>query len=393
MVISGPTAPGISLRRMLWRFAVLWFFLMAAPAWAGWFTSANLIEVDIQVVDEAGKPLPHVTVWRFLDPYAPKWVPGGPMTMEDLWRMTLRYQDSFELAYRYHKPVRSLLVPQMADEQGHSLDEIDYQDESGNPRPERVTVGYSFMKRGYLPEQAQIVASSEQSRFALKITLKRNPAVPEDTSYLRAFERIRYELSDWRKNGEVSLENHRRLERLHAELESAAEEALRQGDKPAAARMYARLQYVPEVILENGRPVDAPPWTRDSPRKRTAFDKAARLDPYHPYIWVYRVIYQGYRFAGFYVDNPDATPARKKEFLDQIKAMEAVLEKQGEFVWPDFYDILAGYYMAAGQYEKAYVLYRREERFEPRNRDYREAVKGLKLNMKIKGVKAPDSWN
>lgn len=382
------------MRRMFWRFAVLWLFLMAAPTWAGWFASANLIEVDIQVVDEAGKPLPHVTVWRFLDPYAPKWVPGGPMAMEDLWRMTLRYRESFELTNYYHTPVRSLLVPKMADAQGHSLDEIDYQDESGNPRPERVMVGYSFMKRGYLPEKAQIVATSEQSRFALKITLKRNTALLlEDHAYLRAFERIRYELSDFRKNREISLENYRRLERLHAELESAAEDALREGDKPAAARMYARLQYVPEVILENGRPVDVRPWNRDSPRKRAAFDRAARLDPYHPYIWMYRVIYQGYRFAGFDVDNPDATPAGKKEFLDQIKAMEAVLEKQGEFVWPDFYDILAGYYMAAGQYEKAYALYRREEQFEPRHLDYRKEVKDLKLDMKIKGVKAPDSWN
>ena len=99
-----------------------------SPAIGGWFS--DVIDVEVLVQDESGKPIPYVTVWGYVADYnethkSYKW---AQLTIDDLWRLTTRYQDSFEFAHTFNKPVRNLDVPKMGDVEGRFLTQIDYQD-------------------------------------------------------------------------------------------------------------------------------------------------------------------------------------------------------------------------------------------------------------------------
>ena len=63
------------------------------PASGGWFMS-DVIDVEVLVQDENGRPISYVTVWGYVADYteihkSKKW---AQLTMDDLWRLTTRYQ-------------------------------------------------------------------------------------------------------------------------------------------------------------------------------------------------------------------------------------------------------------------------------------------------------------
>ena len=215
---------------------------------------SNEIDVSLEIVDEQGRGVPYATIWSYLLPRE------NPLAINaaDLVRVTTRYQSSFEFAIRAdsNRPVTSLKINPMGDAFGRFQRKIDYRQEEGSEakRPEKMSIGYAVMKRGYLPAFVDFSLTRESS-VSGKVVLKSDPRLaPESQPYLVKFERLRYELSDQRLNVEISEKNHQRMERLRMELEETARQALEVGDKRAAARIYARMEYLPSIRFIGGKP-------------------------------------------------------------------------------------------------------------------------------------------
>ncbi|MGZ8271601.1 MAG: hypothetical protein ACXW1T_10310 [Methylophilus sp.] len=205
-----------------------------------------MLQVSINIADEVGQPIPYVTVWTA--------IPRRPddelaLTPQDLWRITQRYQSSFEFATQYNHVVGRNHVTFMGDAGGLLKDVVDYGGENGYPyiRPDQMQLSYTFMKRGYLPAQLNLSVGREKLVTG-KVTLKRDPEHPiESQSYLQRFEAIRYEFSDTTKDEKISNGTQTRNERLTKELEELASQAITAGDNQAAARIYMRMVYLPSI--------------------------------------------------------------------------------------------------------------------------------------------------
>lgn len=188
---------------------------------------SNEIDVTLEIVDEQGRGVPYATIWSYLLPRENLLA----INAADLVRVTTRYQSSFEFAISTgsNRPIPYLGVNPMGDAFGRFQRKIDYRYEEGSEakRPEKMSIGYAVMKRGYLPAFVNF-ALTHESTVSGKVVLKSDPTLaPESQPYLVKFERLRYELSDPRLNVEISEKNHQRMERLRTELEETARQALK----------------------------------------------------------------------------------------------------------------------------------------------------------------------
>lgn len=133
--------------------------------------STNL-EVTLLIADEQGNPIPHATVWGYVLPSA------DPLALnsDDLWRITSRYQSSFEFATRFHPVVPMLRVTPMGDAGGKAKAVIDYEaiEGYGRQRPPAMQVGFTLMKRGYFPARIDFTVKSE-SRLNARVVLRHDP--------------------------------------------------------------------------------------------------------------------------------------------------------------------------------------------------------------------------
>lgn len=359
------------------------------PAIGGWFS--DVIDVDIQIQDEAGSPIPYVTVWGYVVDFTDihKSMQRGQLTMDDLWRVTTRYQDSFEFAHAFNKPVRNLEVPKMGDVKGRFRTQIDYQDRTGPgnhlARPDNLNFGYSFMKRGYLPAKVEFTLPKNQSEVQATVVLKRDPSQSIETkSYLQTYERIRFEMSDSHKNAEMTLDNAQRLDSLRQQLDATAQEAERAGDKPAAARMYMRMNWWPTIRIANGKVIGyAQTGDDNDPRNRQLGLKAHALDPDATYVWMFNV----------------DTRAKLRPGMGQAEITRAVLAqnlqlvlKKGDKVWPETYGLIVAGYSFLEEFDKAYEALERGRKFEPKYKDWDAELVSLKYKMKSKGKVIPETW-
>lgn len=357
----------------------------------GWFMS-DVIDVEVLVQDENGRPISYVTVWGYVADYteihkSKKW---AQLTMDDLWRLTTRYQDSFEFAHTFNKLVKNLDVPKMGDMEGRFLTRIDYQDRTGPgnklPRPDNLNFGYSFMKRGFLPAKVEFTLPKNQNRAQATVVLKKDPSQSVKTQpYLQTFERIRYEMSDSRKNAEMTLENAHRLESLRNELDAAAKAAEGAGDKPAAARMYMRMKWWPTIrIGSNGQAIGyAQTGDDNDPRNRQLSLKAHSLDPDSPYVWMFNV----------------DTRAKLEPRMNQADITRAVLtqnlrlvSENGDKVWPETYALIVRGYTTLEEFKNAYEYLEKGKKFEPKYKDWDANLADLKDKMVRKGIAVPSAW-
>ena len=379
---------------MLKKWLVIGFIALGfqnSAAMASWFFS-DVIDVVVQIQDEAGQPIPYVTVWGYVADYteihkSKKW---AQLTMDDLWRLTTRYQDSFEFAHTFNKPVRNLDVPKMGDMEGRFLTRIDYQDRTGPgnklSRPDNLNFGYSFMKRGYLPAKVEFTLPKNQNRTQATVVLKKDPSQSVETQpYLQTFERIRYEMSDSRKNAEMTFENAQRLESLRNELDAAAKAAEGANDKPAAARMYMRMIWWPKInIGSNGQVIGyAQTGDANDPRNHELSLKANALDPEATYVWMYNVDTQAKLRPGMSVKDISRAILAQR--------LKLVSEKR-EKVWPEIFALIFVGYMRLEEFENAYEYLEKGKKFEPKYKDWDDNLADLKDKMVRKGVAVPSAW-
>lgn len=372
-------------RSLLSPFFAFLALLLAAPASAASGTDA--VEVSIALLDEAGQPIPYVTVWSTVEP-------GGQqaaerrrfLTVDDLWNATRRYGGLHEVISRYgDKPLDSLRVPVMADGSGNFRETLDYAEAMGleGPvaRPQPLVFGYTFMKRGYLPGRVAFSLAKGQNRAAATLTLKRNPDEALETEpYRLEFARLRYALSDDTQDAELSEANLARVTSLHNGMAAAARQALAAGDKSAAARIYSRMRYLPMVIVTDGRITG---WNHGDPgsdEAKQAFDQASELAPDDLYVWM-----QTYHRRRALLP----TPTMEERVAAALFEVERLIAVKGEAVWPQFYLQQARGHMLLGRYETAWRLFNEAAKRDPAYTDWDAEIGKLKADMKEHGVPIP----
>jgi hypothetical protein len=190
-------------------------------------------------------------------------------------------------------------------------------------------------------------------------------------------------MSDSPKNAEMTLDNASRLEGLRQELEASAQEAERAGDKPAAARMYMRMNWWPEIRISNGRVIGFSQTGDNNARDRELGAKANTLDPDATYVWMFNVHTRPTLRMG--MSDAEKTSAVLAQRL-------RLVSEKGDKVWPEVYALIVVGYVFLGDFDKAYDAIERGRRFEPKYQDWDEKLADLKRKMKSKGVAVPTAW-
>lgn len=361
-------------------------FTTTTPEAASW---APVIEGKIRVEDEAGVPIPYVTVWSAVEQPAEHtratvW-PAAHLGIADLWRVTQRYGALHDIISSFgDKPVPYLGIPPMGNAEGTMDVQLDYQNETGKgnsfARPDPLTFGYTFLKRGYLPGRVAFTVDRKTNHVEATVKLVRNSSeTVESPSYLQAFDRIRYQLSYDQKNKVQTSENERRLVLLRDQLEQAARQAVAAGDRGAAARIYSRMRYLPSLNIMNGQIAGYNQADPTSAQARHALDLAYQLDPENLYVWMHTYGRQ----AAF---PPNAS--REDRIRVNLPLLEKMIAANGEKIWPLYYSVRASSYASLGDYTTARRLYLEVKKMEPKYDDWDSAIEDLKLKMKISGVAA-----
>jgi len=374
--------------KVLSAIAAIYMCGLPIPSEAGLFD--GVIDVAVRVQDEEGKPISFVTVWGYIEkPIEHTRQTTWPMLhlkAGDLWRISQRYNGLHDIISQVgDNPVPYLLVEKLGTEDGIFSSVLDYQELTGKgnhyARPDNLKFGYTFMKHGYLPGKVDFSVSKFQSSVDAVVTLQRDPATQISTApYVQTFERVRYELSDLRRNEEMTQENLQRLKGLQARLEQAAQQAIAAGDKPAAARIYSRMRYLPSITVIDGRIAGYSQGDANSEQAKRAMDMAYQLDPDNLYVWMQTYLRR--------MQLPP-NPTREQRAAAALKEVEKLIAARGEAVWPRYYNARAGGTAMLGDYAKAYRLYLDAAQIEPKYMDWDEAIQKLKSEMRRKGVEIP----
>lgn len=368
-------------------------FFVAGPngsdAQAGWRMN-DKIEVSIKVQDAAGRPIAFVTVWKFVRIDAKHVAhPKLNLTMEDLWRATLRYQETAEFAIEYgERPLPEMLVPTMGDQRGQVIDVVDYQSLTGSGneyrRPDPLAFGYTFSKRGYRPARVDFLVSKGKDHVDAVVTLERDPGQElRARPYLETYERVRHELSDTAKNREMTTDNLRRLEGLREELELAARQAIDAGDTKSAARIFVRIRYMPELAVIDGRIAGFKQSNLSSDRSERALQRAYELDPDNLFVWM--------NTYGKRVSYPPGASDSERIRIN-LQQIEQIIASGGESVWPIIYQRRASSYAALGEYAKARKLFLEAASLEPKHVDWEQQISKLKQDMHRSDIPVPADW-
>lgn len=337
-------SPVDNTRRAVLAVAVAAGALMHPPS--AWSAMDRPIDVQLTITDEQGRPIPHATVWAYVLPR------GNPLALDaaDLRRLALRYRDTFEIAARFNPIVPYQIVVPMGDAGGKATWTLSYQWLEGSEavRPPAVSMGFAVMKRGYLPAFVDFAVTDQRSVRG-DVVLKRDPALPGALPpYLQEFDRLRFELSDTRRNQDISEAGHQRVEGLRVAMQAAADQAISAGDRPAAARIYARMQYLPVVRFVQGRPAGFAQSDPNSEQSWGYLLKAYELDPANPYIAAKRLFRDGAeRFGGRRYEPQTATEAQRRAFEAFLAEARRLMSEHGDQIWPAFHELYALWYRKA----------------------------------------------
>jgi len=281
----------------------------------------------------------------------------------------------------------------MTDAKGHVRNKVDFKDLAIDTRPDMTLIGYAFMRRGYLTKVAQIQADAKQCHFDLNIVLEPDPVAPPkpDCEYQTSFDRIRFELSDSRKNERMSGSNETRLAKIRSVMELAARQAIEAGDRRTAAKIYARMETLPTLTYVNGQIVGFKQTDTEAPENRVAIFKAIELDPNNDYLAMRAVREKGRQVIAS-LSRPIMTKEDRERMLAFVEIEEDAMAKHGDHAWMFdrvglFYD-----YARLELWEKAYQELRRLRQFEPHGDNYDNMLSDLKFRMKRAGVEAPKEW-
>ena len=332
---------------MLMAIAMTGLFV-CLPASASLFGN-DMVTVMIKTIDSKGNPVPWVTLGAMWSPYPPLKEPlthWPRLQPEDLKRLLIRNPEAWEYWNKYNSPVMFIKFCGLTDQQGILRDKVDYIDAAGKGSewPDELTITYGAYRYGLQPTTGQIKVHRKDRELEITLTVEPGPKyVAEWPDYLRTFYEIRHELADWRRNEDISLKNHERLENLRKGLTTAAEAAAGKGDRRAAAMIMYWVAYVPEVNVIEDKAVGFA-QTKESLRNYEALKKAAEYDPDNAHVQAQAMLYE----SGWWNRENDArriTYAEVKQLRRQWLDRAVALDKRaGSRLWARFHEEIANTY-------------------------------------------------
>lgn len=358
-----------ALKHLLFLMALA-LLLSACSSMRGISFIEDKIDVTIKIQDESGKPIPYVTVWQYVMPDL-KHVDSivAYPDMNDLWRVATRYKNTAEHVVRYGEQlIYHFHVLEMGNNDGIARTTLNYKELMGKrnnyKRPDPMNFGFTFIKHGYLSGKVEFNLPRSDDKVEATVVLKRDPNQEIETApYIQEFERLRYLLSDTTKDFELGQNNRPRTVELEKALEAAAQQAIAAGDKKAAARIYIRMRYLPDVVLSD-RVVSYGHVNRESKRSKRVWALAQELDPDNLFIQMFSI------YDGYGDEFHDLTTSKEELYQRKLDAIEKVIQKHELAVWPKLYVWRANLYLRLNQPEKARLLYDEIMNIEPKYYDW-----------------------
>lgn len=328
--------------------------LLTSPVWAGWFglgSSRNVREIELKIQDASGKPISYASIWVYV---LRETNPNPTMPdMSDLWRMALRLKpESYEFVSNSVKPINGMGVNPMSDKHGISREGFP----SGAKEP--IEAGFVILKNGYLPAKLVTSTTTQPGDLSLVVTLQRDPASGPVPRYLEEFDRIRYEVTsiDIRDSSQVSS-----VYGLMQQLNDLADEALRAGDKEAAAKILFYIGYLPSGSSSGAQRVDFYSSQAIDARK-----KVETLKPDNAFIRYWQFAKEGRQYDDIWAARGDTSPERLRAFADYVARKRLFLDKLGNRAWPTDHATLVNDYTKLAQWDKMNAEIDRIKAMEPK---------------------------
>lgn len=363
------------------------------------------IQIQIEVQDESGNPIPHATVWRTQDPCGIEGrdkVKTGDSCFngEDLRRTATRLIETFEYAASYAAPApfAAIAMPVAVDGNGRFIDSGDSSERYWGlrqPLVKNLNVWFAFLKQGYEPAFASVEISPDKNEYRGKVIMKADPRWPRRASENReAFERIRYELSDRRRNERVTLENAVRLDRHKDQLLQLARAAEAAGENELAARVYWRLLFMPSIhtsqtaegIKLHGYHAGGGGLDRTGYWGRSQL--LDPLSPFHSHDVAMKVLPESLKRK---IEPPNEDEGIVLERFAAARGAE--IQSNLSRMWPDHILLYAGVLKRIDKFDATYAWYREYEKIEPKYEGFPTFYRLLRRAMNSRKVPVPPEWN
>lgn len=314
------------------------------------------IDAQIHVVDEQGKPLKGIDVWRLVDPI-PQVNTQAPPQRSLLFAYLDRVAERYRHLAEFARPWRPGFIAAVESEL-KSLPPSDTEGRAGEVikfmggRTQTVSLRYTALGYGYYPAHVQTELAAGRNRLTLKIVLRRDTDIVLPTAaYWQKYLDIQREFSkSYERNPEDS----------RTELMEAARDAEKAGDRKIAARIYSWIPFLPTLMttdeLRGGIRVSG--YTREdefSTRNVALLETAAALDPENRYIRMKLLLVR---------------PPTERD--SHLRKLEALVSGGRADLWPEVFERLETTYLAAGQRDQAkkeFDWFAEHEPADWRNRD------------------------
>lgn len=362
---------------MRMKFFLIFSLMITTKQVFGWnFGVSNNIAIELKVTDESGGVIPYPTIWGAMYPG----VDDLDLDVEDLWRIANRYRDSYEFVTRFNPILPRQWVLPMPDERGVVKIKTSYQDRYGSEksRPIPMHLGFVILKRGYHPARVTVTLKDETA-VNEQIVLRRDYSQFMDTApYWAKYDRLRYLLSDTDSFSALSESVSLSLNNIQSEMEKIGIEAEAAGDKAGAARIYARMQYLPSLKYYNGKIIG---FEQSSPLSQEHWGylrRAYDLDPSQPYIAAMYLFRIGSEKFGLRYTPGTADTHSRSEFESFLGSLHELMQKSGGEIWPIYHFLYANWHTRSALPEEADLqipLLRALYRDEPKFRTWRELMK------------------
>lgn len=302
---------------------------------------------DVQVIDEAGKPVPYATIWyiqkRSDEPYL---VPDVMARLLKDYAQDADYVSNLNLH-------RNMLVT-YADAAGHgSLAASGWASEERNSPTSFITI--AAIKRGYQPGMVSDEAPYESHRTAVIRLIRGSASVPDPA--LLELDRLRSQSEQARLAKTPTDQKKQVLDDIQAQARKLATALEDQGKSDVAARFYYFLANIPSVDVyrdKDGR-VTRGGFTNgfreDQPQRVSDLAKARELNVSVPEVVAQREHEQ--LLEKYAVPAQHPLPGERDAAAVYVAGFEKLEAVSPERLWPSSYLSLSYLYTELRKYDKA----------------------------------------
>jgi hypothetical protein len=358
---------------------------------------------DLQIIDEAGRPIPYVQV--LLSTY-PCNSPDGPIghqntcsSAEQLQDLVIRLRDSLDFVLPGNQPGEGFSVLPLADASGRFAWSRSFQFINGGTRqlPHAFTASLVLFKRGYLPATTVSEFTALRHSSSGTVVLKRDPnREPDKSPYAQTIDHARYELSDTHRNNEISAANQTRLAKVKSDLQAATEAAEAVNDRDVAARGYFRLAFMPSVQSASSGQLNIVGYSSGdlgSAMASSQWKKVRELVPENPWVKAQMFLprYQAFPNSGKHDLGMEIHP-------DEIKGIEALSNEHYQWanenfdrLWPRHAGNIAGVLRSVRRYDTAYNWIQRMSQA-GLTQEVKWSLDALKRTMERRKLPWPKEW-